>query len=399
MTPAPTRERLLSLDVFRGLTVAGMLLVNNPGSWASIYEPLEHAPWFGWTPTDLIFPFFLFIVGVTTHLSREARRARGESDGAIMRQTTRRAFTIIGLGLLMTGFPYHQFFVHLPGGAVFDSTTNTLDISHWRVTGVLQRIGVCYLLAALLTMRTSVRQQIWIVLVVLVGYWLALTLIPVPGHGMGALMLSDPGASLAAYVDRAVIGPHHMWIGGGGIWDPEGILSTIPAIATAVLGVIAGRWIAEPKPLAERLNGLFAAGAIGMMVGLVWAWSFPIGKNLWTSSYVVFTAGMAAVAIAACAWLIDVRGWRAWTRPFIPFGINPIVAFVASGFFSRFIYTLVKVPRDGALVSVQSAFYDSMLAPLFADPRDASLLFAVIYVAVFYAVLHLMHRRGITVKV
>jgi predicted acyltransferase len=399
VTSAPTRERLLSLDVFRGLTVAGMLLVNNPGSWASIYEPLEHAPWFGWTPTDLIFPFFLFIVGVTTHLSREARRARGESDGAIMRQTARRAFTIIGLGLLMTGFPYHQFFVHLPGGAVFDSTTNTLDISHWRVTGVLQRIGVCYLLAALLTMRTTVRQQIWIVVVLLVGYWLALTLIPVPGHGMGALLLSDPGASLAAYVDRAVIGPHHMWIGGGGIWDPEGILSTIPAIATAVLGVIAGRWIAEPKPLAERLHGLFAAGAIGMMVGLVWAWSFPIGKNLWTSSYVVFTAGMAAVAIAACAWLIDVRGWRAWTKPFIPFGINPIVAFVASGFFSRFIYTLVKVPRNGALVSVQSAFYDSMLAPLFADPRDASLLFAVIYVAVFYAVLHLMHRRGIIVKV
>jgi predicted acyltransferase len=376
-----------------------MLLVNNPGSWASIYEPLEHAPWFGWTPTDLIFPFFLFIVGVTTHLSREARRARGESDGAIMRQTARRALTIIGLGLLMTGFPYHQFLVHLPGSAVFDSTTNTLDISHWRVTGVLQRIGVCYLLAALLTMRTTVRQQIWIVVVLLVGYWLALTLIPVPGHGMGALLLSDPGASLAAYVDRAVIGPHHMWIGGGGIWDPEGILSTIPAIATAVIGVIAGRWIAEPRPLAERLNGLFAAGAIGMMVGLVWAWSFPIGKNLWTSSYVVFTAGMAAVAIATCAWLIDVRGWRAWTKPFIPFGMNPIVAFVASGFFSRFIYTLVKVPRNGALVSAQSAFYDSMLAPLFADPRDASLLFAVIYVAVFYAVLHLMHRRGIIVKV
>jgi predicted acyltransferase len=396
---APTRERLLSLDVFRGLTVAGMLLVNNPGSWASIYEPLEHAPWFGWTPTDLIFPFFLFIVGVTTHLSREARRARGESDGAIMRQTARRALTIIGLGLLMTGFPYHQFFVHLPGGAVFDSTTTPLDIWHWRFTGVLQRIGICYLFAALLTMRTTVRQQIWIAAVLLLGYWLALTLIPVPGHGMGALVLSDPGASLAAYVDRAIIGPHHMWIGGGGIWDPEGILSTIPATATAVLGVIAGRWIAEPRPLAERLNGLFAVGAIGMMAGLVWGWSFPIGKNLWTSSYVVFTAGMACVAIAACTWLIDVRGWRGWTRPFIPFGINPIVAFVASGFFSRFIYTLVKVPRGGALVSVQSAFHESVLAPLFADPRDASLLFAVIYVALFYAVLHLMHRRGIIVKV
>ena len=399
MTASPGRERLLSLDVFRGITVAGMLLVNNPGSWASIYEPLEHAPWFGWTPTDLIFPFFLFIVGVTTHLSREARRARGESDGAIMRQTARRALTIIGLGLLMTGFPYHQFFIHLPGGAVFDSTTIPLDLSHWRFTGVLQRIGICYLACALITMRTTTRQQIVIVAALLVGYWLALTLIPVPGRGMGALLLSDPGASLAAWLDRTVIGPHHMWIGGGGIWDPEGILSSIPATVTAILGVIAGRWIAQPRPLLERLNGMFAVGSLGMVAGLVWAWSFPIGKNLWTSSYVLFTAGMACVAIATCAWLIDVRGWRAWTKPFVPFGLNPIVAFVASGFFSRFIYTLVKVPRNGALVSVQSAMYDSAFAPLFTDPRDASLLFAVIYVAVFYAGLHLMHRRGIIVKV
>jgi predicted acyltransferase len=399
VTTSPGRERLLSLDVFRGMTVAGMLLVNNPGSWASIYEPLEHAPWFGWTPTDLIFPFFLFIVGVTTHLSRESRRARGESDGAIMRQTARRALTIIGLGLLMTGFPYHQFFIHLPGGAVFDSTTVPLDLSHWRFTGVLQRIGICYLACALITMRTSNRQQIAIAAALLVGYWLALTLIPVPGRGMGALLLSDPGASLAAWLDRAVIGPHHMWIGGGGIWDPEGILSSFPATATAILGVIAGRWLAQPRPLTERLNGMFAVGALGMMAGLVWAWSFPIGKNLWTSSYVIFTAGMACVAIATCAWMIDVRGWRAWTKPFIPFGLNPIVAFVASGFFSRFIYTLVKVPRSGAMVSVQSAFFDSALAPLFADPRDASLLFAFIYVAVFFAGLHLMHRRGIIVKV
>jgi predicted acyltransferase len=264
---------------------------------------------------------------------------------------------------------------------------------------VLQRIGVCYLLGALLTLRTSMRQQIWIALTLLVGYWLALTLIPVPGHGMGALLLADPGASLAAYVDRAVIGPHHMWIGGGGVWDPEGILSSIPATATVILGVIAGRWIAQPRPLQERLNGLFAAGSLGMMTGLVWGWSFPIGKNLWTSSYVVFTAGMACVAIATCAWLVDVRGWRSWTKPFIPFGLNPIVAFVASGVLSRFLYTLVKVPRGGALVSLQSAFYDSVLAPWFADPRDASLSFALLYLVVFYAVLHLMHRRGIIVKV
>jgi len=376
-----------------------MLLVNNPGSWSAIYTPLEHAPWWGWTPTDVIFPFFLFIVGVTTVLSRDARRARGESDGAIMRQTARRALTIVGLGLLMTGFPYHQFYIHLPGGAVFDSTTIPLDVSHWRVTGVLQRIGVCYLLGALLTMRTTIRQQVWIAVVLLVGYWLVMTLVPVPGHGIGALVLSDPGASLAAWLDRTVIGPHHMWIGGGGIWDPEGILSTVPATATVILGTIAGRWIAAPTPLLERVSTLFAAGALGMMAGLVWNWSFPIGKNLWTSSYVVFTAGMACVCIATCVWLIDVKGWRAWTRPIVPFGLNPIVAFVASGFFSRFIYTLVRVPRGGALVSVQSAVYESVFVPLFSDARDSSLFFAVVYVALFYAILQLMHRRGIIVKI
>ena len=376
-----------------------MLLVNNPGSWSAIYTPLEHAPWWGWTPTDVIFPFFLFIVGVTTVLSRDARRARGESDGAIMRQTARRALTIVGLGLLMTGFPYHQFYIQLPGGAVFDSTTIPLDVSHWRVTGVLQRIGVCYLLGALLTMRTTIRQQVWIAVVLLVGYWLVMTLVPVPGHGIGALVLSDPGASLAAWLDRTVIGPHHMWIGGGGIWDPEGILSMVPATATVILGTIAGRWIAAPTPLLERVSTLFAAGALGMMAGLVWNWSFPIGKNLWTSSYVVFTAGMACVCIATCVWLIDVKGWRAWTRPIVPFGLNPIVAFVASGFFSRFIYTLVRVPRGGALVSVQSAVYESVFVPLFSDARDSSLFFAVVYVALFYAILQLMHRRGIIVKI
>ena len=156
---------------------------------------------------------------------------------------------------------------------MFDSTTTPLDVSHWRVTGVLQRIGVCYLLGALLTLRTNVRQQIWIAAVLLIGYWLALTLIPVPGHGMGALLLADPGASLASYVDRAIIGPHHMWIGGGGIWDPEGILSSIPATGTVILGVIGGQWLASPKPLAERLNGLFARGLDrhdgGARVGLV----------------------------------------------------------------------------------------------------------------------------------
>jgi predicted acyltransferase len=264
---------------------------------------------------------------------------------------------------------------------------------------VLQRIGICYILGALITMRASVKQQVVAAVVLLYGYWFAMTLIPVPGHGIGALMLADKGGSLAAWLDRTIIGPHHMWIGGDGIWDPEGILSSVPATATVILGVLAGQWLGARRPLLERITALFAAGAIGMMVGLVWNWSFPIGKNLWTSSYVVFTAGMACVALATCMWLIDVERVTGWTKPLVIYGVNPIVAFVASGFFSRFIYTLIKVPRSGKLVPLETAIFEGAFAPLFTDPRDASLLFAIAYVVLFFGLLTYLYRRNIILKV
>ncbi len=395
--PVAGRERLLSLDVFRGITIAGMLLVNNPGSWGAIYPPLEHAPWFGWTPTDLIFPFFLFIVGITTRLSFAARRARGADDRALLRRLVRRGLTIIALGLLMSGFPYHQLYLHLPLGAVFDSRTAQLDLAHWRFTGVLQRIGVAYILGALLNFRTTVKQQVVILAALLYGYWLVMTLVPVPGHGLGALMLGSPDGSLAAWLDRTIIGTNHMWAGSRS-WDPEGLLSTVPAIGTVVLGYLAGRWIGRERPLLERITALFAAGAMAMAAGLMWNWSFPIAKNIWSSSYVLFTAGMACVTLATCMWLIDVERRSGWTRPFVIYGVNPIVAFVASGFFSRFIYTLVKVPHRGALVPVETAIYDSAFASWLA-PRDASLAFAIVYVLVFLAFLTLMWRRNIIIKV
>lgn len=276
------RERLLALDVFRGLTVAGMLLVNNPGSWGAIYPPLEHATWNGWTPTDLIFPFFLFIVGITTHLSLEARRARGDDEGALVRQVVKRGLLIILFGLLLAAFP----FVPLS------------RITEMRFPGVLQRIGVAYLCGGLLAFRTTLKQQVVILAVLLYGYWFAMTLIPVPGRGIGALLLDDPSASLAAYVDRAVFGAH-LWKSSR-TWDPEGLLSTIPAVGTVILGVMAGRWLASPRPLLERLVALLAVGSLCMMAGLMWGWSFPINKSPWTSSYVLFTAGMGAVALATC---------------------------------------------------------------------------------------------------
>ena len=374
------RERLLSLDVFRGLTVAGMLLVNNPGSWSAIYPPLGHAAWNGWTPTDLIFPFFLFIVGITTHLSISARRSRGDADDALIRQIVRRGLLIVLFGLLLAAFPY----VPLE------------RITGMRFPGVLQRIGVAYLCGGLLTLHTSLKQQVVILAVLLFGYWFAMTLIPVPGRGMGALLLDDPSASLAAYIDREVFGSH-LWRNSK-TWDPEGLLSTAPAIGTVMLGVIAGRWIGERRPLQERLVVLYGAGSLCMVAGLMWHWSFPINKSLWSSSYVLFSGGMASVTLATCIWLVDVLRLTWWTRPFVWYGMNPMVAFVGSGMMARMIYSLITVSRDGEVVPIQQVIYERFYAS-WLEPRNASLLFAVTFVLLWAGILGLLHRKRIFLKV
>ncbi len=378
---APTR--LLSLDVFRGITIAGMLLVNDPGSWGAIYAPLEHAEWNGWTPTDVIFPFFLFIVGVTTHLSLSARRTRGATDSDIVKQILRRGSIIVLLGWLMAAFPYYPL----------------TRITEVRIPGVLPRIGVCYIFGALLTMRTTLKQQVTIIAALLFGYWFLQTLVPVPGHhgAIGALLLDRPDATLSAWLDRTLLGGH-LWVQSK-TWDPEGILSTVPAIGTVMLGVLAGRWITRGDvPIAERLNGLFTVGAIGMMVGLMWNWSFPINKSLWTSSYVIFTAGMACVSLGACIWLVDVHDVRWWTKPFVIYGTNPIVAFVGSGVMARTIYSLIIVPYGGERIPLETAVYEGAFAS-WLDPRNASLAFAVCIVLIWLAVLTVLYRRKIFLKV
>jgi predicted acyltransferase len=380
--PPAKRQRLIALDVFRGMTVAGMLLVNDPGTWGAIYPPLEHAPWNGWTPTDLIFPFFLFIAGVTTYLSLSARRAAGAGDAELVRQIVRRGALIVLFGLVVAAFPFYPL----------------TRFTHIRIPGVLQRIGVAYTCAALLTLRTTLKQQVLIVVALLYGYWFAMTLLPVPDAmgGIGANLLSEPSRTLAAWTDRYLLGGH-LWINSR-TWDPEGPLSTIPAIATAMLGVMAGRWLAQSRPLEERLNGLFAGGALGMMVGLMWHWSFPINKSLWTSSYVVFTAGMACVAIAAISWIIDVKGVTNWTRPFVIYGVNPIIAFVGSGMMARLIYTLWKVDFCGEPTPVQSVVYQTVFAS-WLEPRNASLAFALCFVLFWFVILWALWRRNIIFKV
>jgi predicted acyltransferase len=397
-SPPPTRERLLSLDVFRGITVAGMLLVNNPGSWAAIFPPLEHAEWNGWTPTDLIFPFFLFIVGITTELSLGARRARGASDRDLATAILRRGGMIFLLGFLMSWFPFFQW-GHVEGIADPSAWQRiAYRVDHVRVFGVLQRIGIAYALGGLLTLRTTLKQQVVILAGLLFGYWFAMTLLPVPDSGaLGALMLESRGGNLAAWVDRAVLGSKHIW-SGGVVFDPEGPLSTIPAVGTVILGVIAGRWIAAPRPLLERVAGLFAAGTLASMVGLLWNWSFPINKSLWTSSYVMFTAGMACLTLATCMWLIDINRVTRWTKPFVVFGVNPIVAFVGSGVMARLIYSIFRVNVDGRPMSVQAAFHRAIFEG-WLPPRVASLCFALTFVLFWYAILAVLHRRKIYVRV
>jgi predicted acyltransferase len=397
-SPPPTRERLLSLDVFRGITVAGMLLVNNPGSWDAIYPPLEHAPWNGWTPTDLIFPFFLFIVGITTELSLGARRARGASDRDLGLAILRRGGMIFLLGFLMSWFPFFQW-GHVDGIADPSFWQRiTYRVDHVRVFGVLQRIGIAYALGGLLTLRTTLKQQVMILAGLLFGYWFAMTLLPVPDSGaLGALMLDSKGGNLAAWVDRLVLGTKHIWVGGV-VFDPEGPLSTIPAVGTVILGVIAGRWIASPRSLLERVAGLFAAGALASMVGMIWNWSFPINKSLWTSSYVMFTAGMACLTLATCMWLIDINRVTRWTKPFVVFGVNPIVAFVGSGVMARLIYSIFRVNVDGRPMAVQAAFHHFVFEG-WLPPRVASLCFALTFVLFWYAILAVLHRRKIYVRV
>ena len=363
------------------MTIAAMLLVNDPGSWEHIYWPLEHAPWHGWTPTDLIFPFFLFIVGITTHLSLSKRDPK-----TVTAKIIRRGLLIVLVGLLLNAFPFFWW-----GKIAGNPDPTFLDrvvyrAQHLRFLGVLQRIGIAYIAAALLTLRTTLKQQLAIIAVILFGYWAVMTLIP-------GYTLDEPSQTLAAATDRAILGTNHIWASSK-TWDPEGPLSTLPAIATAMLGVIAGRWIARrDEPLPRRINVLFVAGVLGLVAGEVWGLLFPINKNLWTSSYVVFTAGFACVILAVCLWLIDVRQWRGWTKPFVIYGVNPLVAFAGSGLMARCIDSLFKVSKK----SLHQLSYEHWFGPYFPE-KFASLLWGLCFVALWLGILAVLHRRNIVVK-
>ena len=401
-TVAARPERLRSLDVFRGLTVAAMLLVNDPGDARAVFSPLRHATWHGWTPTDLVFPFFLFIVGITTQLSLAARAERGDDDAAIRRQVLRRAGIILLLGLLINWYPFYQSGAIAGHAAPSFGDRVVARLLQLRLTGVLQRIAVVYLAAALLTWKAPVRRIVAATAALLVGYWLAMTLLPVPGqHALGVALLDEPSRTLAAWSDRLLFDwtrwglGNHLW-DASRTWDPEGALSTLPAIATALLGVLAGRWLAPPRsaPAAERVSALCAAGALAMTLGLAWGWAFPINKNLWTSAYAVFTAGVACLALGTVTWIVDGQRWDRWTQPFVAFGANPMAAFVGGELLARIIHSSLKVKVDGQRMGLEEWLARHAFGS-WLDPRAASLAYALCFVALWYLILDRLYRRRI----
>ena len=368
------KARLVSLDVFRGLTVAAMVLVNNPGTWRAVYAPLRHADWHGWTPTDLIFPFFLFIVGVAIPLGLGRRLETGEGRGPIVTRIVQRAVIIFALGLTL-------------------HAVSNFDPATIRISGVLQRIAACYLVAALLFVTTGWRMQAGLAGAAIVGYWAALTLVPVPGFGAGDL---GKEGNLAAWLDRALLGPH-MWRLGR-VYDPEGVLSTVPAIATTLLGVLTGHWIRGGRAPAATARDLLVAGAAGIGIGLGWDRWFPINKALWSSSYAVFTAGAALVALAACYWLVEIKGSRWWTPPFVVLGVNALAVFFLSTLLSLLLLRIRIPAGDGRLRPLQPVLFEALFAP-WAPAAAASLAWALAHVLLWLFVMWPLFRKGIRLGV
>lgn len=377
--------RVRSLDALRGATMVLMILVNNPGTWAAVYPPLLHAEWHGWTPTDLVFPFFLFCVGAAISLALGGRLERGTDRVALLRKIALRAGLLFAIGV---GMAAYGVFVMRP-----ESATGDPSWSQVRIMGVLQRIGLCYLAAAALFVFAPARVR-WIVAGgLLVGYAALLQLVPVPGVGPPTVDVAAD--TIVAWFDRAVLGTGHLWGGAGYQWDPEGLLSTLPSIATTLVGVEAGVLLRARGGSTASVR-LFALGAVCTVLGLVWSVWLPINKPIWTSSYALFTAGAACALLGVMHAAIDVRGWRRWSTPLVTYGKNALLVFVGSGLVAR---TLYNLPAPGeATGSLQAWLFRGGFG--WIEPRElSSLTYAVVWVLGWYAILRTLEKRGIVWKV
>ena len=450
---AEANSRLISLDVFRGMTIAGMVLVNNPGT-SPVYWPLDHAEWNGLTPTDWIFPFFLFIVGVSISISLGRRKdAVQANDRSIYVKIVSRSLSIYLLGAAVSVLPFFQFQSSdapdwlkmldwllwaaallflllrnykmagmLAGIAILGIAVMNLagynivsyDFSTIRIMGVLQRIAVCYLITSLIFLHTNWKQQIYIAAALLLGYWFLITMVPVPGCEVTTM--NDKACNLAAYIDRVIITEPHIWRFGK-VYDPEGILSTIGAIVTTISGVLTGTWLLRSdkgrvtsdeqtdsslitvNSSLNKVSGLFFFGIILFALGWIWNYFFPFNKALWTSSYVLVTTGLALLVLGCCYWLIDIKGFRSWAKPFVIFGVNALALFVFTGLFARMISAFrVAYTPEGKSISAQKWIVDNIFLQLF-QPINASLAYAISFILLWLFFMWLLYRKGIYIKV
>ncbi|HMQ46937.1 MAG TPA: DUF5009 domain-containing protein [Saprospiraceae bacterium] len=433
-------KRLLSLDILRGLTIAGMILVNNPGSWATVYPPLLHADWHGCTPTDWVFPFFLFMVGVAIPIALGKRLQRGDAPGTLRAKILSRTLLIFGFGLFLAAFPdfgmdkentppaitsLHYLLMGLfMVGVLYRGVLiakypdrkrqqrlalyglialalgmaaigfSYYDFSHLRIPGVLQRIALVYCACAFIFLNTNWKGQIYWGIGLLLGYWVLMRFVPVPG---GLAPNLAPETNLGAWLDRFILGTNHLW-SQSKVWDPEGLLSTLPAIATGICGMLCGHWMLNKKPAYEKAAGLFVIGVVLLALGHIWSMEFPINKKIWTSSYVLYTAGVAFLFLGLIYWLADIKGRQGWAKPFVIYGTNALTVYIFSGIFAELSFVISWVKADGTRTSLQSWLYHTFFTPYLSD-FNASLAYAVCFVLLLYLVAWVMYRRKVFIRV
>lgn len=361
MTHKEPGQRLISLDAFRGFTVAAMIIVNTPATEEYVFAPLRHAAWNGFTPTDAVFPFFIFAMGISITFSYGKLKTKEGQTRQVLLKTVKRTALIFLIGVLLGLFP--QF-----------------DFSEIRIPGVLQRIALVFFFCALLFWYTTWKQQAVIGGFLLLAYWLAMTSIPVPGLGTGVL---EPGKNLAAWIDNLVI-PGTMW---QGTWDPEGILSTVPAVASGISGILVGHVLADRRYTPERkVSWMYLAGFASFLLGSAWGWVFPINKNLWTSSYVLYTSGLAAMGFASLYFVIEILGKKSWAKPGVVFGSNAIVAYVIGGILPGLLYAV-------------NDWYVQTIVDIAGHPEWPSFLWAIAICVVCYIPVYLLYRNRIFIKI
>ncbi|MNK05673.1 hypothetical protein D3C87_235590 [compost metagenome] len=373
--------RLLSLDFFRGATVAAMILVNNPGDWGNIYAPLEHASWNGCTPTDLIFPFFLFIVGVSIAYAMGSKKASPATHGKTILKALKRGLILFGLGLFLSLYP-----------KVFSEPIEAFQ--HVRIPGVLQRIAIVFFISAVIFLKNSEKNIFKILIAILAVYWVLMTFVPVPGVGYANL---EKETNLGAWLDRSILSEAHLWRAAK-TWDPEGILSTLPAIASGLFGVLVGVYLKrrDIEP-ATKIAWLFCAGTAAVALGLLWDLEFPINKSLWTSSFVLYTGGLATIILSFCYWIIDIQKYNRFTKPFVVYGVNAITVFFLSGLIPRTLGMFTVKAGDGTEMNLQAWLYSGFTGWL--SPINASLAWAITYILFWLVVLWVMYSRKIIIKV